>query len=49
MSLLSEVIPPAPEDRSLAGDVERARELVAAGSLTGGVRSPGIWFSPTPG
>ncbi len=48
MSLLSEAIAPVPEDRPLAGDIERARELVASGSLIGGVRSPSIWSSPTP-
>jgi histidine ammonia-lyase len=42
-SLLAEVVPPVAEDRSLAGDVERARDLVASGQLVGGVRCPGIW------
>jgi histidine ammonia-lyase len=48
MSLLADTVAPAPEDRSLAGDIEAARELVASGALTGRVRSPGIWFSRTP-
>jgi histidine ammonia-lyase len=42
-SLLAERVAPVAEDRSLAGDVERLRELVASGRLVGGVRSPGIW------
>ncbi|HUA49435.1 MAG TPA: aromatic amino acid lyase [Solirubrobacteraceae bacterium] len=48
-ALLSEIVPPVTEDRSLAGDVSEARELVASGRLIGGVRCPSIWFSPTPG
>jgi histidine ammonia-lyase len=48
MSLLSDAVAPAPADRPLAGDIQRARELVASGRLIGGVRCPGIWFSPTP-
>jgi histidine ammonia-lyase len=47
LSLVAEVVPPVAQDRSLAGDVERVRELVASGRLVGGVRSPGIWSSPT--
>jgi histidine ammonia-lyase len=43
VSLLAEVVPPVAEDRSLAGDVERLRDLVASGRLVGGVRCPGIW------
>jgi histidine ammonia-lyase len=43
VSLLAEVVPPVTEDRSLAGDVELARDLVASGRLIGGVRSPAIW------
>ena len=42
VSLIAEVVPPVGEDRSLADDVERARELVASGRLIGGVRCPGI-------
>jgi histidine ammonia-lyase len=42
-SLLAEVVPPVAEDRPLAGDVERLRDLVASGRLVGGVRCPGIW------
>lgn len=48
VSLLSDAVAPAPADRSLAGDIERVRQLVASGRLIGGVRCPGIWFSPTP-
>jgi histidine ammonia-lyase len=43
VSLLAEVVPPVAEDRSLAGDVERLRDLVASGRLVGGVRCAGIW------
>jgi histidine ammonia-lyase len=48
VSVVAEVVPPVAEDRSLAGDVQRCRQLVASGRLAGGVRSPSIWFSPTP-
>ena len=47
VSLVAEVVPPVAEDRSLAADVERVREMVSSGRLVGGVRSPSIWFSPT--
>ena len=47
VSLVAEVVPPVAEDRSLAADVERVRELVSSGRLIGGVRSPSIWFSRT--
>jgi len=43
LSLVAEVMPPVVEDRSLAGDVSRVRELVASGQLIGGVASPSIW------
>jgi histidine ammonia-lyase len=43
VSLVAEVVAPVTDDRPLAGDVERCRELVASGRLIGGVRSPGIW------
>jgi histidine ammonia-lyase len=43
VSVLAEVVPPVAEDRALAGDVERLREVVASGRLIGGVRCPGIW------
>ncbi len=42
VSLVAEVVPPVAEDRSLAGDVERVRDLVASGRLVGGVRCPSI-------
>jgi len=42
-SRLAEVVPPVTEDRSLAGDVERVRDLVLSGRLIGGVRSPTVW------
>jgi histidine ammonia-lyase len=48
VELVADVVPPVAEDRSLAGDVERCRELVSSGRLAGRVRSPSIWFSPTP-
>ncbi len=48
VSLLSDTVPPVPGDRSLAGDIERARALVVSGALIGGVRCPGIWSSRTP-
>ena len=40
---VAEVVPEVAEDRALAADVERARELVASGRLVGGVRSPSVW------
>ena len=43
ISRVAEVVPPVAEDRSLAGDIERVRDLVASGQLIGGVRSPSIW------
>jgi len=43
VALVSEIVAPVVEDRSLAEDVERCRRLVASGRLIGGVRSPGIW------
>ncbi|HSC04747.1 MAG TPA: aromatic amino acid lyase [Solirubrobacteraceae bacterium] len=43
VSLLAEVAAPVTEDRALAADVERVRDLVASGRLVGGVRCPGIW------
>lgn len=43
-SMLAEVMAPVTEDRPLAGDVERIRDLVASGRLVGRVRCPGIWF-----
>lgn len=43
VGLVAEVVPPVAEDRSLAGDIERVRELVVSGRLVGGVRCPGIW------
>jgi histidine ammonia-lyase len=42
VSLVADVVPPVAEDRALAADVERARELVVSGRLIGGVRCPGI-------
>jgi len=42
IALVAQVVPPIVEDRSLAGDVERVRDLVASGRLVGGVRSPSI-------
>jgi histidine ammonia-lyase len=47
LAAVAEMVPPVTEDRSLSGDIERARDLVASGALVGRVRSPGIWFSPT--
>jgi histidine ammonia-lyase len=48
LSMVADIVPPVVEDRSLAGDVSRVREMVASGRLVGGVRCPSIWFSPTP-
>jgi histidine ammonia-lyase len=48
VSEVSDLVAPVTEDRALAGDVSEVRELVASGRLIGGVRSPSIWFSPTP-
>ncbi len=48
VGLVAELVPPVTEDRSLAGDIERARDLVSSGRLIGGVRCPDIWSSPTP-
>jgi histidine ammonia-lyase len=48
LALVAGVVPPVVEDRSLAADVERVRDLVASGRLVGGVRCPGIWSSRTP-
>jgi histidine ammonia-lyase len=48
LASVAEVVPPVAEDRSLSGDVERVRDLVASGRLIGRVRSPDIWSSPTP-
>jgi histidine ammonia-lyase len=42
VSLVAELVPPVAEDRSLAGDIERVRDLVASGRLIGGVRWPTI-------
>ena len=42
VSLIAELVPPVAEDRSLAGDIERVRDLVASGRLIGGVRCPTI-------
>jgi histidine ammonia-lyase len=42
VSIVAEVVAPVVEDRSLAGDVERVRDLVASGRLVGRVRCPGI-------
>ncbi len=42
VSLIAELVPPVAEDRSLAGDIERVRDLVASGRLVGGVRWPTI-------
>jgi histidine ammonia-lyase len=42
VSLVAEVVPPVVEDRSLAPDVERVRDLVASSRLIGRVRSPSI-------
>jgi histidine ammonia-lyase len=41
-SLVAEIVPPVVEDRSLAQDVERVRDVVASGRLVGRVRSPTI-------
>ena len=43
VSLVANLVPPVTEDRSLAGDVSRVRELVRSGQLIGGVRSVSIW------
>jgi histidine ammonia-lyase len=43
VSRIASVVPPVVEDRSLAADVLRVRELVASGQLVGGVRSASIW------
>jgi histidine ammonia-lyase len=43
VSRIASVVPPVVEDRSLAPDVLRVRELVASGQLVGGVRSASIW------
>ena len=48
LAAVADVVPPVEQDRSLAGDIQRCRELVASGRLIGGVACPGIWFSPTP-
>jgi histidine ammonia-lyase len=42
VSIVAEVVPPVVEDRSLAPDVERVRDLVASGRLVGRVRCPSI-------
>ena len=42
VSRVAELVPPVAEDRSLAGDIERVRDLVASGRLIGGVRCPTI-------
>jgi histidine ammonia-lyase len=42
VSIVAEVVAPVVEDRSLAGDVERVRDLVASGRLVGRVRCPSI-------
>jgi histidine ammonia-lyase len=42
VSLVAELVPPVAEDRSLAGDIQRVRDLVASGRLIGGVRCPTI-------
>jgi histidine ammonia-lyase len=39
---VAEVVPPVAEDRALADDIERVRDLVASGRIVGRVRSPGI-------
>src|SRR5262249_19354700 len=49
ISLVAELVPPVAEDRSLAGDIERVRDLVASGRLIGGGRAPSTWAWPTPG
>jgi histidine ammonia-lyase len=43
VSRVASVLPPVVEDRSLAADVSRVRDLVASGQLVGGVRSVSIW------
>jgi histidine ammonia-lyase len=43
VSRIASVVPPVVEDRSLAPDVLRVRDLVASGQLVGGVRSASIW------
>jgi histidine ammonia-lyase len=48
LALVAGIVAPVVEDRSLAADVERVRDLVAYGGLVGRVRCPSIWFSRTP-
>jgi histidine ammonia-lyase len=43
VSRIASVVPPVVEDRSLAPDLLRVRDLVASGQLVGGVRSASIW------
>jgi histidine ammonia-lyase len=43
LALVADVVPEMARDRSLAGDIERVRELVASGRLAGGVASVSIW------
>jgi histidine ammonia-lyase len=43
VSHVASVVAPVVEDRSLAADVSRVRDLVASGQLVGGVRSVSIW------
>ena len=43
ISVVADLTPPIIEDRALADDVSRVRELVASGQLAGGVRSVSIW------
>ncbi len=43
LATVAEVVAPVSEDRPLAADIERVRDLVASGRIIGGVRSPGIW------
>ena len=43
LTRVADVMEPVVEDRALAGDVSRVRELVASGELIGGVRSVAIW------
>jgi histidine ammonia-lyase len=43
LTLVADVVAPVAEDRSLAGDIERVRDLLTSGRLVGGVRCPGIW------
>lgn len=42
VSVVAELVAPVVEDRALAADVERCRQLVASGRLVGGVACPGI-------